>query len=474
MPRTLTTHHTLIYLLVIVGLLAWAGCQEREEFTFGPLPTGDIRVTVDSVNTLQVSLEAVGVDTAENFVSWDFGYATTTADRTNTLNPTIVYPEAGTYTITLILTGSGGVNGITETITVEAPAGPVYTPQEKLLAGEGSGGKAWRVAAEIEGHSAAARPDGSFFWQRPAAAMECLGMYNDLYIFDLEDFSFTADLGGDIYTRAGFQEEFSNPVSQAEAGCSGLSGNDIVADYLSPPNLSWKLTADANGQPILTLPDGGYIGMGVQQTEYRVIRLEEDLVELTFAQAGGAVVWHVILVPVEGDLSDEQLRLSGFAPSGKTWKVAADVLGHSAAARPDGSFFWQRGSGAMACLGLYNDRYTFTPAGEFRPDYGGDLYARGGFQETFANPVNQADAGCSGLSGNDFVVDYTAPENLTYTLEDDTDGNRQLLLSDGGYIGMAVGQTAYRIQQLSADTLHVTFEQAGGAVIWHKILVPGN
>jgi hypothetical protein len=198
------------------------------------------------------------------------------------------------------------------------------------------------------------------------------------------------------------------------------------------------------------------------------------LVELTFAQGDGNVIWHVILVPLEGDLSAEQLALSGFTPTGKTWKVAEDVVGHSSAARPDGSFFWRREAGVMACLGLYNDRYTFTPDGDFLPDYGGDLYARNGYQGNFDNPVNSADAGCEGLSGSDFVVDYTAPGDLTYSFDTDADDNRLLRVSEGGYIGMVVGQSEYQIHQLSADTLHLTFAQEDGNVVWHKILVPGN
>lgn len=163
-------------------------------------------------------------------------------------------------------------------------------------------------------------------------------------------------------------------------------------------------------------------------------------------------------------------------PEGKTWVIDKDTDGHSGAGRgsSDNPDIWQRPAGALACLGLYNDEYTFKPDLSFAYNTGGDIYTRGGFQNNFDNPVNQSQI-CDtslGLSGNDYRADYTAPSGLTWKVTKKEDGSKVLTLSDGSYIGMAVGQTEYELQVLNDDEMYVRFLQAGGSVSWYKRLIP--
>lgn len=453
-------------------------CDEEESFDFGVKPTGDFTFEVDPENTLLVSFTPDNVDTANVLLAWDFGTIDGFALRSIEYNPVLQFANGGTFTITMVLTNDAGITAIKKDITLTEPEVPVIPQDFLILAGDKPQGKTWMVDMASDGHSGAGNGSSQTpnIWERPANSLACLGLYNDVYTFRLENNEFVLHTGGDIYTRGGFEDQYSNPVNQSDI-CDpglGLSGNDFKADYTSPGNLTWNIeTRTSDGVKVLKVSDGGYLGMGVGATEYELLVFEEDEIYLRFLQGGGSVSWYLRLIPVP----DQAVLLSGGLPEGKTWVIDKDTDGHSGAGNGDQPTpnIWERSANALACLGLYNDEYTFKLDGmTFDLNTGGDIYTRGGFESQFTNPVNQStvcDAGL-GLSGNDFIAEYTSPGGLTWSVETREDEVMVIKVSDGGYIGMGVNAVEYEIEILNEDELYVRFLQEGGAVAWYKRLVP--
>jgi PKD repeat protein len=169
-----------------------------------------------------------------------------------------------------------------------------------LLTGGGNNGKTWVVAKSLAGHSGAGNPDGRTpnIWSRNPNSLECLGLYNDEYNFNLNGLKYTLNTGGDIYTRAGLDSIYSNKKTSAQVCLSGstVSGNDRIAFENAPANLTWTMQKK-NGKTYISVSKGGYIGMDVQALEYEIVTLTEELLELRFLQKDGTVAWYLKLVP---------------------------------------------------------------------------------------------------------------------------------------------------------------------------------
>ncbi len=289
----------IIYILL--SLCVVTACNDDEDFDFGEKATGDFEFSEFEFNSTIFTFTPVGVDPDEALVSWDFGYSESEelTDRSVEFSPLMQFPEAGTYTVTLILTNDAGISTVKKQVTVSEPDPDALPLEFFFITTFGDpNGKTWVIDKDNDGHSGAGRSSATTpnIWSRPAGAMECLGLYNDEYTFR-PDLGFVFETGGDIYTRNGFQGEFNNPQFQS-AVCDpalGLSGNDIVAEYTAPTDLTWSVKTLEDGTRVLTLSAGGYIGMAVGQTQYELQVLSDNEMYLRFLQ--GSIAWYKRLIP---------------------------------------------------------------------------------------------------------------------------------------------------------------------------------
>ncbi|MFS4416670.1 PKD domain-containing protein [Maribacter sp. 2307ULW6-5] len=490
-----------LYKICFLSLLLLASCNEDDDVDFGEKPEGgDFTIALDSINPLKIKLTPLNIDTTQVRLAWDFGIIEEgRTDRSIEYSPEVTYPDEGTYTITMTTYNDVGFTTKNKNVDLKFPPGPNVPPDFQILTGSIPGqGKAWIVDRFTDGHSSAGRTgdagDITGFWSRPANNMACMGMYNDVYIFNFEegktqDNQFILATGGDVYTRNGFDTGFASSLNPADAGCNDvaegetppvLSGGDRLATYDAPSDLTYNLSTRADGTKIITLSPGGYLGMWVEPLEYEAIVFNENEIQLAFVQGGGegAVRWGVRLVP----LPEAATILTGGSLEGKTWVIDKDIDGHSTAGRVSTGLaddFWSRPAGAMECLGLYNDEYTFKLDGfAYDLETGGDVYTRNLFIDQYDSSEPSADICPAGtLSGGDFKADYVSPGGLTWSLAiREDDGVPLLRFSEGAYLGMDVDAAEYEILEITEESLYVRFVQQNGtgAVAWYKRLIPKN
>lgn len=508
-------------LLASASALAFAGCGDDDDGDDPEpvlaAPTGDFTFEQDPDNPRLYTFTAVDLDPGDARVAWDFGHSDPGNTATGTTAATTFPSTPGdtvAYVVAMTLTRATGISDPTtvrDTITVALPAERVLSDREAILVGgtEPGSSKSWAIGKNVKGHNRALTPS-RFIWARDPLQMECLGVYDDVYTFSFDGDSLFLDVdyGGELYVRgngAGTADRYTDIAFVAELeGCaSGLSGADGVTQQADNYRTTWSLGEGADGDVVLAIGEG-YLHLDAGQfPEYTFLSgvggvvddgFQADSLWLRTYQTDSVVVWDMLLVPLdrvdEGGPPPFACDLSAFGfdladlhgGSEKTWRYASEEDGYSAAYRPNGEPFWEREAGALECLGLDNDRFTFGSDGSFVADFGGDIYARAGLFDTVAltNVRTTAEANCpDGLSGADRVADYTSPTGLTYETGFTNDAATEtcastLTLSEGGLLAFAVGQTGYTIEALTSERLVVRAAQPDGAVLWQATLVPAG
>jgi len=126
-------------------LLLLSYCKKDEEVTPPDDPVASFQYVISSTNYLEVSFTNFSTP-AEATYAWDFGDVTISTEK----DPTHLYTEEGTYTVTLTTTNSAGSATFSESITITDPDKAL-----KLLTGEVS--KTWKLYRE--GTSMSLGPD---------------------------------------------------------------------------------------------------------------------------------------------------------------------------------------------------------------------------------------------------------------------------------------------------------------------------
>ncbi len=496
------------WLLALVCSVGLASC-DKDDDTEDPLPapTGDFTFTQDATNPRMFQFTPTGVNESEIRVNWNFGH-TDPGNTSSEFAPTTTFPskpgETVVYKVSMTLTRRTGISDpttITKDVPVTLPAERKLSPEEAILVGGTAPGssKKWALGKNVKGHNRATTPT-RFVWSRDPRQMECLGVYNDVYTFsfDGDSLHLEMDYGSDLYIRLNAPDRATrfptgsyatfNEVCPSGTGLS--STGDAVVKNASNVRTTWSIGANAAGEKVLMVRDGKIHLDANQFNDYTFLTnvnglvangLQADSLWLRTYQRDSVIIWDMLLVPLakvneggqpagfsctDNNISFDVNLLHG--GSSKTWKYAEGVKGHSAALRPNGTFFWEREGSALACLGIYNDRYTFNADGTYSANFGGDIYTRNGLNgDSFTNVRSQADAGCAaGLSGNDQVAAYTSPSGLKYV------GCNGGIRIEGGYLGLGVQQEFYMMERITADTMVVRAAQPDGNVIWQAILVP--
>ena len=114
--------------------------------------------------------------------------------------------------------------------------------------------------------------------------------------------------------------------------------------------------------------------------------------------------------------------------------------------------------------GMYDDEYIFSLVGfELEIDNNGDAFSIG---------VNSVDHGGDG--GDDQLVTYNAPTNVTWALTEE-DGRKYLSLSEGAFIGAYTGVSRYEILTLEENQLVLRFfDSRQGEFAWYHTLIPAG
>ena len=126
-------------------------------------------------------------------------------------------------------------------------------------------------------------------------------MYDDKYIFSLDGFKFDMITHGDVFVDALQESKFPGAT---------LTDPDYVAPYENQLNKTWNLTQD--GEVILTLSSGAFMGFYTGTNEYKIVSIDENEMVIRNVDAGDpALAWYHRLV-VEGyDSGDGNIDTTG-------------------------------------------------------------------------------------------------------------------------------------------------------------------
>lgn len=104
-------------LLILALLITTFSCDKDDDGPATPAPVANFSHAIDANNPLSVTFTNTSTN-AESY-SWDFGDGNTSTDA----NPTHVYEEGGTYSVTLTASREGLNDTETHQVTVTAPVG---------------------------------------------------------------------------------------------------------------------------------------------------------------------------------------------------------------------------------------------------------------------------------------------------------------------------------------------------------------
>lgn len=203
-------------------------------------------------------------------------------------------------------------------------------------------------------------------------------------------------------------------------------------------------------------------------------------VTLTVYTAGGSVSSKQTIEIAETDPTLLDLpvynMLTGGAdqPEGKTWIIDATRAGHfgvgpnpSDPAFGDTPHWYAAGADEKAGSGLYDDEFTFVLEDfRFVQTTNGDVFINTKYASQF--PGSYSNVG-------DYTAPFEAPENLTWSVTDDEEGNQFLTIAGGGFIGYYSEVFTYKIVSLTETEMILRGEDAADpGLAWYQRLIPKN
>lgn len=370
------------YLLSLLAILMMASCVEETSLDDAPPTSEDARFnfqpSADNSNIINFT-----ADKEFFMMKWDLGNGMEEEGRT----ATGVYPNKGTYTVTLTVFDNGGSASFSSEVVIEQDdLSLVDSPLFQLLTGgiEAAQGKTWVVDANRDGHfGVGPNPSqaGDFPEWYAAKALEKTGsgMYTDEYTFILDNFRFIMETNGVVYLNSAQGANFP--------GAYDPGVGDLSAPYEAPDNLTWTLRESDDSFPEITISQGGFIGYFAGGTTYQIINLEENEMFLRFVdQANEELAWYIRLVPKgsEGDTPDPVVDEPGdvnialadlTGGSSKAWKLKPAAGAFGVGPRKGSDEFFPNGgdlSGDRPCL--FNDLFIFSQDGTYAYDAQGDIF----------------------------------------------------------------------------------------------------
>ena len=297
------TINTLVYgsFAVILMLFTLLSSCKKDEPTLGDPPTAADAAFTYTASTTSPNIIVFTASNSSLSAQWDLGNGASASGAT--VNG--VYPYAGTYTVVLTVQNSGGSANSTQDIVIDQDDPTLIdNPIYDLLTGgaDGPGYKSWAVDSVVAGHfGVGPNPSGAAgdypeWYAASALEKTGSGMYNDLYTFHLQNFSFDMITNGDIYVNSAIAG--SPPFTDTAASNVG----DFTAQY---PNLlgeTWVLNEGEDTTITLSGDAMMVYWTGVQT--YKIIHIEENKLILRWEDASNeGLAWYGTLVP-EGFVSN--------------------------------------------------------------------------------------------------------------------------------------------------------------------------
>ena len=248
------------------------------DFTYDPSDTNDNVIIFTATNPDIINM-------------WDFGNGLTGEGTV----VSSIYPNAGNYTVNLSVFNSGGSKTSSQEIIIEqTDPGLLDNPIYTMLTGgiNGPGFKSWYIDSTTAGHFGVGPDPVSAlgytpeWWSAPEMAKPGCGMYDDRFVFYLNDYRFDMITNGDVYVHNTIADQYPGAFENLA---------DFTAPYDNQLNESWSVIEGSD--TTLTVSGNSFIGFGTGVNTYKIIELTENSMYLAFGHHTGELMWYLRLKP---------------------------------------------------------------------------------------------------------------------------------------------------------------------------------
>ena len=222
---------------------------------------------------------------------WDFGNGLTGEGAV----VSSIYPNAGNYTVNLSVFNSGGSKTSSQEIIIDqTDPGLLDNAIYTMLTGgiNGPGFKSWYIDSTTAGHFGVGPDPVSAlgytpeWWSAPEMAKPGCGMYDDRFVFYLNDYRFDMITNGDVYVHNTIADQYPGAFENLA---------DFTAPYDNQLNESWSVIEGSD--TTLTVSGNSFIGFGTGVNTYKIIELTENSMYLAFGHHTGELMWYLRLKP---------------------------------------------------------------------------------------------------------------------------------------------------------------------------------
>lgn len=322
----------LLFIFAFIALLS--SCKEEEPELADPPTSADAAFTFAPSSQTDNILEfRASNQNVQAF--WDLGNGGSAEGST----AVGVYPNAGTYTVTLTIFNQGGSITSTQDVVIENDDPTLLdNPIFDLLTGgaDGPGSKSWVIDSTTAGHFGVGpnpSPNGDFpaFYAATPLEKSGSGMYDDVYTFTLQGFQFDMVTNGDIYLNAGQVGDWPDAFDSG------------VGDFTSPfpDQLGDAWTYTEGPDTLISIVGDAFIGYFTGVRTYKIVTIEENLLFLRMEDsADGALAWYLRLIPEGFDPGNTEAPEYSLPLDFESEEPEANTFGNSTVAyidNPDAS-----------------------------------------------------------------------------------------------------------------------------------------
>ncbi len=272
----------IIHILFLA--LGIAACTDKDHELPANLTAEEIQwdyAQTETLNEIQFNN-----NTPETSAFWDLGNGETANGNTVTAR----YTFAGTYTVQLTVISAGGTVTLSEdvVITEDNPAFLSGYPYDELTGGSE---KVWAVDgyADVSFGLGETLDDPLNWHSDVSGARVGKGFYDDRFTFSVTSSGlvFEQETNGDVYANSLWASDLGSTDGYQES-----DGDDFIMPY-DGGTVQCAVASD-----VLTVTNG-FLGYYAGATEYHILTLTEDLLEVGFWDSQGGFYWYTKFVPVD-------------------------------------------------------------------------------------------------------------------------------------------------------------------------------
>ena len=222
--------------------------------------------------------------------SWDLGNGKTS----NGDSVTGIYPFSGSKSVTLTVLNSNGHTSSTQQFDIVGDDFSLLTNPMVFYISGGSSAKTWYVDSNSSAHIGVgpiSSSSASWYSSQPNEKPG-VGLYDDRYIFNLNNFLFDMQTNGSIYIHNSFASNFPG---------SFLNLYDFTAPFENPSTGNWDISNDS----ILSFSQGLHMGFYTGVNEYKITKLTEDTLWLEYAQSNNPEAkWFAKFISIDNEITN--------------------------------------------------------------------------------------------------------------------------------------------------------------------------